>query len=344
MKKNPGTIIISRTDSIGDMVLALPAAKILKDFFPGIKVAFMGKQYVKAVADACEYADAFIDVADFHAQEILIDGKKPDAIVHFLTNKQNAERAKTLHIPLRIGTISRIYHLITCNRFALVRRKNSPLHEAQLNLKLLKPLGIKKNFSFNEIASSYGFTKFEALQHQYATLIHPGKFNIIIHPKSQGNAREWPLSHFINLIKMLDENLFNIFISGTENERKEIEPLFEEVRDKVTDIMGKINLAQFISFINACDAVITNSTGPLHLAAAMGKNAIGLYPPLKPKHAARWGPIGKNTKVFVHEKNCSDCRNDKNNCSCMIAIEPVMVKTYLNELAIEKFPVYQQQI
>ena len=314
------------------MILALPAAKILKDALPGVQVAFMGKQYVKAIVDACEYADDFINVDDFLTKEIYINNKKPDTIIHFLTNKINAVRAKTLAIPIRVGTITRFYHLFTCNSFAWVSRKKSALHEAQLNLLLLKPIGIKKHFTLKDISNCYGLTKIEKLKDQYAKFITSNKYNIIIHPKSQGNAREWPIKHFITLIKSLNPNNFNIFISGTENERKFIQPIINEVGDRITDLIGKIDLPQFISFINSCDAVIANSTGPLHLAAALGKNAIGIYPPLKPKHAGRWGPIGINTKVFELQKNCIDCRNDKNHCACIEAIEPFEVKDYLNEL------------
>ena len=336
LKTIPSNIIISRTDSIGDMVLALPAAKILKNNFPGIQVAFMGKQYVRAVVEACEYADAFIDVEDFLAKEISINNKKPDAIIHFLTNKPNAVRAANLAIPLRIGTSTRFYHWYTCNKFAWVSRKNSPLHEAQLNLQLLSPLGIKNVFSYQDISESYGLTKFEKLLPQYSSLISNNKYNIIIHPRSQGNAREWPMQHFIKLIELLDINYYNIFISGTAGEKKSIEPLLNAAGERVTDLTGKINLAQFISFIAHCNGVVTNSTGPLHLAAALGKNALGIYPPLHPKHAGRWGPIGANATVFALEKKCSDCRNDKCNCACMSGIEPISIKIALDNLMSKK--------
>lgn len=318
------------------MVLALPAAKILKDKFPGIKVAFMGRQYVRAVVEACVYADSFIDVEDFLSGKIFIDDKQPAAIVHLNTNKQNAERGVASGIPLRIGVAGRLYHWHTCNRLVWMHRKNSSLHEAQLNLKLLAPLGIKKVFSYEEITAAYGLSKFEKLLPEYSSLIANNKYNIILHPKSQGNAREWPLKHFISLAGMLDNDLYNIFISGTGNERKFIEPLFKALGNKVTDLTGKINLPQFISFIHACDGVVTNSTGPLHLAAAVGKDAVGLYPPLRPKHAGRWGPVGARAKVFELQKNCSNCRSDKENCACMNAIEPLLVKNYLDSLIKEK--------
>src|SRR5580658_791432 len=137
MKHIPESIIISRTDSIGDVILTLPMAKILKDHFPQIKIAFLGRAYTKPVIEAAVFIDEFIDISDFLTREILIGNQKPAAILHVFPVPEIARRAKKLEIPLRIGTTNRIYHWFTCNRLIRLSRRNSVLHEAQLNLKLL---------------------------------------------------------------------------------------------------------------------------------------------------------------------------------------------------------------
>ncbi len=336
MKSIPGNIIISRTDSIGDVVLAMPMAKILKDRFPQIKIALLGKSYTKAIAETCIYFDAFIDVEDFLTKDIYVFGEKPQAIIHLNTVSKIAKRAKELKIPVRVGTAGRLYHLRTCNYLVHFSRKRSDLHEAQLNLKLLKPFGIKENFSLETIATSYGLEKLHPLKNEYTELISKNKFNVIIHTKSQGNAREWSMDHFIKLIQILDGDKYNIIISGTESERKFIQPLLDEVGKKVIDVIGKIPLDQFVTFINECDSVLANSTGPLHIAAALGKNAIGIYPPLKPKHAGRWGPIGIRAEVFTLDKFCEKCKLTKDFCACINSIQPAAIKLSLDKLMNEK--------
>ena len=57
-------------------------AKILKDYFPDVKIAFLGRAYTKPVIEACTYVDQFIDITDFLKNEILIDNKNPEAIIH----------------------------------------------------------------------------------------------------------------------------------------------------------------------------------------------------------------------------------------------------------------------
>ena len=63
--KIPENVLISRIDSIGDVVLALPVAGELKKNFPGIKIGLVGALYTKPVIEACEHIDTFIDVSDF---------------------------------------------------------------------------------------------------------------------------------------------------------------------------------------------------------------------------------------------------------------------------------------
>lgn len=333
MIKIPSHILISRTDSIGDVVLTLPLAKVLKDYFSGITISFLGKNYTQPVIDACRYVDEFINVDDFFSKNIYSKISSPDAILHVFPSRAIAVRAKQLGIPLRLGTTNRLYHWQTCNELIKLSRKNSSLHEAQLNLKLLKAFGIDRDFSLKEIESLYGLTKIQPLEKKFANLIAHEKYNVILHPKSQGNGREWGLKNFIELINILDKERFKIFISGTEKEYYVLQPLFDKVGHIITDITGKMDLYQFISFINECNALVASGTGPIHIAAALGKDALGLYPPIHPVHPSRWKPLGIKSQVFVFQKNCNDCKNKPLNCKCMHLIQPFWVKEALEKIA-----------
>ncbi|MDQ6812910.1 MAG: hypothetical protein M3040_04110 [Bacteroidota bacterium] len=162
-------------------------------------------------------------------------------------------------------------------------------------------------------------------------LIDKSKYNLILHPKSQGNGREWGLDNFIRLIQLLDVQKFKIFISGVEKERVLLTPIFEACKDRVTDITGMMNLTEFISFIASCDGLVASGTGPIHLAAALGKDAFGIYPPIKPIHPGRWAPLGANAKVFVVDRTCYDCKGDKIACHCIHEVEPSWLQNSLYE-------------
>lgn len=295
----------------------------------------MGKSYTRAIIEACESVDEFIDVNDFMNGSAKVLGKKAEAILHVLPMPAIALRAKKLQIRLRIGTTNRIYHWITCNQLVKLSRKKSALHEAQLNIKLLKPFGIARDFSLEEISQLFAMKNIQPLQEKFASLIDQHKYNVILHPKSQGNAREWGLENFIQLIHSLDKSKYNIFISGTQKESGLLQPLFDKAGNAVTDITGLMDLNQFISFINHCDGLVANSTGPLHLAAALGKDALGIYPPMRPIHPARWAPLSSKAQVFVLEKTCTDCKGKNLACHCINEVDPMWLKSALN-LAFEK--------
>ncbi len=265
-------------------------------------------------------------------EEIQILGEKPEAIIHVLPVRNIAQRAKNVKIPLRIGTTNRMYHWLTCNTLVKLSRKNSMLHEAQLNMKLLQPFGITQNFSLQQLGNSFGLENIQPLPPKFSALIDKNKYNLILHPKSQGSAREWGLENFMLLIKSLDKSRYRIFISGTKQERQYLQPLFDKAGDVVMDITGLFNLNQFISFINQCDGIVANSTGPLHIAAALGKDALGIYAPMRPIHPGRWAPLGPKAKAFVLDKICNDCRNNKTPCTCIMSITPFEIKNTLDKL------------
>ena len=274
-------------------MLTLPVAAVLKEYFPDTTIAFMGKSYTRPVIEACRFVDEYVDVDEFMNKEVLLDGKPIEVIVHVFPVKEISFRAKSLGIPMRIGTTNRIYHLPTCNKLVKLSRKNSKLHEAQLNIALLKPLRINTDYSLEQIQSMFGLEDLEPLKSEFQSLIDKNLYNLILHPKSQGSGREWPLENYIRLIYSLDPSQFKIFVSGTQKEQKALQPLFEQVGERVIDITGKMNLNQFLSFLHDCDGLVASGTGPIHLAAVLGKDALGMYPPIRPVHPGRWQPIGK---------------------------------------------------
>lgn len=326
----PKNILISRTDSIGDVVLTLPMAAVLKKHFPDSVIGFIGTAYTKAIIESCKHIDFFVDVNDFLNQRITLAGEPPQAIVHVLPRPELAKRAKELRIPWRIGTASRWFHWLNCNKWVKLSRNRSPLHEAQLNLKLLKPFGISDAFSLQEIANLTDMSRLPMLPPRYSALLQADKFKIILHPKSQGNAREWPMGHYDALIQLLDTDKFQIIISGGPNEKAALKPLIDKAGDRVTDISGLMTLPEFAALIAACDGLVACSTGPLHIAAALQKHALGIYSPMHPIHPGRWQPVGKHARVFVLDKNCDACRKDNTFCHCTEAIQPIEVKEVLD--------------
>src|SRR5690554_2740218 len=143
------TIVISRTDSIGDVILTLPLCGWLKKQFPTVRIIFLGKSYTVDVLKCSPFIDEIVRLEDwekvpFEEQVKLVEKLNIYAFVHVFPNKGLAKLAKAAKIPFRIGTSHRLFHLLTCNIRPNFTRKNSDFHEAQLNFQLLKTFGLQQ--------------------------------------------------------------------------------------------------------------------------------------------------------------------------------------------------------
>lgn len=314
-------IIISRTDNLGDVVLTLPLAGILKSKYPGVKIIFIGKGYTKAIIEACTNIDMFLDKEEVIKDSTLLKNINADVILHVFPDKQIAKAAYHAGIKVRIGTSHRWFHWLYCNKKVSFSRKKSDLHETQLNCKLLEPLGITEIPRLSQFPIYYGFHSKMGLPNSISSLIDSNKTNIIFHPKSKGSAREWPMEYYYALAMKLNSNGFKIFITGTQAEgeviKKEKGEIFE--LENVIDLTGKLSLGELISFIDQTQGLLACSTGPLHIGAALGKNVLGIYPPMHPIHPGRWAPIGTKASFFVLSKNCNDCKKTQH-CLCIQSI------------------------
>jgi heptosyltransferase-3 len=306
---NPKKIVISRTDSIGDVALTLPLAGILKEKYPNSKIIFLGNIYTKPIIDCCESIDETWEWAELQKKEgktqiEWLKSQNVDVFIHVFPRKELARLAKKAKIPHRIGTSHRMFHFLTCNHKPNFTRKNSELHEAQLNTKLLKPLDIVKDFTLLELSNYANFMNTPKLNDYFVNLLNGNKHNLIFHCKSKGSALEWGVNKFIDLAKSLNKDEYNIFFTGTEKESEYFRNKLPQ-QNNIIDLSGKMNLDELIAFISMADLMLACSTGPLHIAGLCNIKTIGLFTPKKPLHFGRWQPLGSQVKI-IEEKNISD--------------------------------------
>jgi len=287
-------ILISRIDSIGDVILTLPMCGLIKSVYPQAIIAFLGTDYTQPIIQRCRFVDEFYNWHGFREHPDSLNRIKADVIIHAFPQKLLGIAAKKAGIKLRIGTTHRLHHWFTCNRLVNLGRKNSNLNEAQLNLRLLRPLGIKKMLTLVEIPSYYGWQASKHIPKKVEKFLAKDKFNLILHLKSQGNAMEWPPDKFLDLAHRLAPDYYSILISGTESDKVQIENELPAIfkLPHVVNIAGELSLDEFIDLVQFADGLVSSSTGPLHIAAASGIHTLGLYPDIRPKHAIRWGPVG----------------------------------------------------
>ncbi len=322
MNLNDKTVIISRTDSIGDVLLTFPICAWLKKEYPGVKLIFLGKGYTQPIVNMYELVDEYVDWNDYinvpKAEKIEnFRALEADAIIHVFPDKEIASLAKKAKIEMRVGTSHRSYHLLTCNIRPNFTRRKSDLHEAQLNHELLRPFGLKKIPSLDEIIETTSFFKVPEvdLPKEFSSV----KGATILHPKSQGSAKEWPIEKYMQLAKQLAEKGEKVLFTGTDSEGAKIRGHFPS-HSNIIDTTGKLSLEQLMVLIHQSKNLVACSTGPLHIAGYYGVNTVGLYSPKRPIHPGRWKALGKHVHILVKDASCENCAKGKD-CDCILDIE-----------------------
>lgn len=318
----PKHILISRTDSIGDVILTLPLCAALKKHIPNLKISFLGKSYTQAVIESYTAIDQFIDWSEWENKDekqnlLFLSQQNIDTVIHVFPNKAIGRLCKKAGIKNRIGTSHRFHHWFTCNIKPNFTRKNSNLHEAQLNFKLAVPLGIKFIPTIADLIESTAYfqPKEVLLPSDLTAFLNQAGETILLHPKSQGSALEWPIDKYIETANELINKGKKVIFTGTEKEGVLFRSLLP-TSSFLFDSTGKLSLPQLIHLIQRTDALVACSTGPLHIAAFCGNKAIGLFSSRKPIHPARWQPVGKHAQALVFDPNCIACSKGEV-CHCI---------------------------
>ena len=326
---NGKRVIISRTDSIGDVLLTLPIVAWLKEKYPAITILFLGKGYTKSIVEGYALVDEFIDWNDYQGaakkeQVLLFSKLRADAIIHVFAQKEIATLAKKTKIKTRVGTSHRLFHLWTCTDRINFTRRKSKLHESQLNHALLKPFGLVDLPSLEKVKATT--VNFHIPEIQLPKAFVLDEEYTIFHPKSQGSAKEWPVESYFEAALILANKGQKVVFTGTDSEGESFRNQLP-THENILDSTGKLSLEQLMVLIQKARNLVACSTGPLHIAAYSGINTIGLYSPRVPIHPGRWSALGKKVNILVNDINCADCAAKKDcNCVSNISIAKVLEK------------------
>ncbi len=332
-EKNTLNILIIRTDRIGDVVLTLPVASVLKKHFPDCKVTFLLREYTKSIVENNPFVDEVIIAKEKNGKLILneniaiIKQKKFDVCLVVSPTLRIALISYLSGIKTRIGTGFRYYSFFF-NRKVFEHRKYGEKHELEFNINMLSCLGINEQISEQNVEYKIHINPFssQAVEGYIATAKkNTGNPIAIIHPGSGGSAVDLPQERMKQLAVNLAQQLkINLIVTGSEAEKT----ICEEIANAAggLNLAGKLNLSELIALINECSMMAANSTGPIHLAAALGKYAVGFYPKIPACSPMRWGPYTTKKSIFTPDTGCGNCTRkqcERLNCMDSINIQAV---------------------
>lgn len=343
MSEEPKNILIVRTDRIGDLILTLPLAGLIKKQYPNSKVSFLVRDYTKNIVSNHLHIDEVLVLKEVNGNVSVSDNIN-------LIKQRNFDNCIVVYprfqisliiflsgIKNRIGTGYRWYSFLF-NKKVYEHRKNAERHELEYNVSLLEKLGIKNSVAESNVG--YDLKVDESSLKNVTKVLVDEKLDlqkpiIIVHPGSGGSSVDLPINKFADLVKMLDADNYQIILTGNKNEIE----LCEKIKSsgKVKNMAGRFNLDELTALISKSVMFISNSTGPIHIAAALGKYTVGFYPKIISCSKERWGPYTNKKLVYEPQIDCKNCTREqceKLNCMDSIDISKVYndIKNVLNKL------------
>ena len=310
-------ILIRGTNWIGDSVMSLAALRELRRLFPDHHLALLVRPWVRGVFEEAGLVDEIIPLeATQSTLGLLI--QLPGKIRHFDTAVlfQNAFQAALLTrlagIPERIGYNTDGRALLLTRR-ARPRIKQLKRHQIYYYLDLLYQTGLSSHDYLHDPhfkpdihlnPTEVGVRKAEQLlgeagisDHRPLILINPGAY--------YGSAKRWFTDRYAALAdRLLEEGHAEVLLIGSAGEGPIAEEIQTFMKQRLKILTGKTDLPTLIGLLSRCDLLLTNDSGPMHLAAALDTPQIAL---LGSTDEVATGPFSPRAQVIHKHVECSPC-------------------------------------
>ena len=322
-------ILIIRLWTLGESLLTLPMVKACKD--QGYDVTVLVTKRSKRVFERLPFVDTIMDITDW--PQLLLKAKHFDYAIDTEPYLNASALLSWFFGKRSIGFGGLYRERMYSHRVPY----NDRIHAVYNFCNLLRPLNIRCRPG-SLIPMRYDENSAKVMARLLEKNEISGKI-VGIHAGTAETApwRSWSIKKFAGLIENLAENGWTILLTGAPHESARNESIIAEVDEKyheaIYDFAGRTNLSELAYLMSRIDLFISNDTGPMHLAAAMGTRTIGLFGPNLP---VRFKPFGKkNVAIYkAHDMDCSPCINvhkgeflpckDAGKCMDAITVEDVL--------------------
>ena len=141
---------------------------------------------------------------------------------------------------------------------------------------------------------------------------------IAVQPGARWETKRWPVERFASAIARLSGEFRDVrfAILGDSGDTPLAQEIARSLSDRCLDLTGQTSLPEMVAWIAACDLMLTNDTGPMHVAAALGRPVVAIFGPTDHR---RTGPYGQLHNVVRVELPCTPCLRER--CGQPVYIE-----------------------
>lgn len=340
-------ILILKPSSLGDVFQALPVLRLLKLKYPNAEIFWW---LDASLAPLLEGDPDLAVVVRFERRR----WNKPRHWPEMLTSirwlrAQEFDLVIDLQCLLRSG----IFAWLARGKFLIgldearegargfydlaVPRKSFHTHAVDWYLSVLPPLGVPVHKKFDWLPERKEIAA--AVKHKWLNELKNEKLEtqnlfpssprwIALQPGARWDNKRWPVEYFAQLVSRLAQKFPEVrfAILGSKDDQPLGATISAAEPARCLNLCGATSLLEMIEWVRLCDLLITNDTGPMHAAAALGKPIVALFGPTEPD---RTGPYGQRENVLQLDLPCSpclksDCHFEKPN-ECLRALLPALV-------------------
>ena len=337
-------VLITRTDRLGDTILASPTWLALKDVRPEAEITLVARgpflplfENDPSLAEVVAFPLNDREGLDRLSQRL--SSGKFDLLLALYVDRDVVRLVRGTAVPLKAGPVSKPRTWFLFNRPLRQNRSRSLLHEADYNGLLLERLGLPYYPRPPRIYLSE-----EQQAGEEALLARLGGLGanpfVVIHPGMGGSAGNWPALKYALLVdRLLEERKETVVVTGTETDRPYLGDLPTRRHPRFISAVGEVDLQELALLLRRAALFVGPSTGPMHLATALDTPVVTVFSPVQVQQPRRWGPYHSRGTVLIPPVECAEkyrCRKERcrdYNCMDRITVDEVSeaISTWLDD-------------
>ena len=311
----PDKILVRATNWVGDAVMSLPALRALRERFPQAHISILAKP---SLADLYRRGHVCNSLIPYTARTLgekvaaarALRPRQFDTAILLQNAFEAAAIAYLAGIPERIGYARDGRGFLLTHAISVPKFREIPCHQSFYYLELLRRAGIIDAMPPNDAIRLEGASAARAAGLDRFQQLGLGDTVIGVSPgAAYGTAKRWLAERFADsAIRVANELGASVAIFGSKDERDLCQSVTASIAASIVkpvkNFAGETSLAEFIDLAAACRVYLTNDSGAMHIASALGVPTVAIFGATDDEAT---GPTGPLAKVVREPVECSPC-------------------------------------
>lgn len=325
----PRRLLIIKPSSFGDIVHSLPALAVLRRHWPQTLIDWLIKEeWAELLIDHPALNDVLVfpmDLSGWYRLQKQLRDHHYDWVIDLQGLLRSGVASLLCNAPMRVGFADSREGSRWCYT-ARIQPTARAVHAVDRGLDLLDQLGLANRHPVTFPLPGWAEAErwVEALW--VKERMDPGESAVVIHPSARWETKRWLPDRYAQAAEQLSSTSgARVIIIGGKDATPQINDVLRHLRCSIINLAGKTTLPQLAALLRRAALMISNDSGPMHLAAALGVSVVALFGPTDP---GRFGPYGTGHAVLNGNFDCSGCsrRTCVRDQACMklITVEAVL--------------------